>query len=131
MIVSRHQPKQAKCYPNLDLKYDMSDSIQESSGKSLQTFCSAEDPDTTKCFPEWLKTNTTRTLRMMLHGINYSTIHLMVYFIRYIHSVDYLLSIYYSRPHFHLRGSVGVDKLKCGRTATLLHNHIVIQTFIL
>ena len=54
--MSWHQPKQAKCYPNLDLKCDMSDSIQEYSGKSLQAFCSTEDPNTSKCFPEWLET---------------------------------------------------------------------------
>ena len=50
--------------------------------------------------------HTTRTLCMMLHGHN--IIHLVVYFIRYIHSVDYLLFFHYSRPHFRLRGSVGV-----------------------
>ena len=28
------------------------------------------------------------------------------------------------------QGGVGVDKLECGRTATLLHNHVVIRTFV-
>ena len=75
------------------------------------------------------QSDTTRTtLRMMLHRHN--IIRLMVYFIWYIHSFHYLLFIHYSRPHFRLRGSVGVDKLECGRTATLLHNHVVIRTFV-
>ena len=61
------------------------------------------------------------TLHMMLHRHNIT--HLMVYFTRYIHFFDYLLFFHYSRPHFCVRGSVGVDK--CGRTATSLHNHVV------
>ena len=43
--------------------------------------------------------------------------------------VDSTLRAYRSTvTQFH---AVGVDKLKCGRTATLLQNYVVIQTFIL
>ena len=52
-----HHPKQAKTYPNLDLKHDMCDSIQQSSGKSLQTFYSTENPETLSTFPERLETS--------------------------------------------------------------------------
>ena len=30
----------------------------------------------------------------------------------------------------HADNAVGVDKLECGRTATSLHNHVVIRTFV-
>ena len=72
--------------------------------------------DTTNCTPQ--------TLHMMLHRHN--IIRLMVYFIWYIHSFDYLLFIHYSRPHFRLRGSVGVAKLS---VVVQPHHYIITYYF--
>ena len=49
----------------------MRDSIQESSGKSPQTFYSAEKPETRSAFPERLETNSSLPVQTSVVGVVY------------------------------------------------------------
>ena len=73
----------------------------------------------------WLGHHMDYKLHKMLHRHKYHSFNGLLL----LGIFDYLLFTIVL-PHFHLRGSIGVDKLKCGRTATSLHNHVIIRTFV-